>query len=124
MRLTLDGVRKEYGDTVALGASGADGGGESGGSKRDGEGGSEGDPTPAGIDLAVEDGEFFTLVGPSGCGKTTTLRLVAGFDAPTRGAIRFDGREMTAVPPEDRGVGVVFQNYALFPHLWVAESVA
>ena len=124
MRLTLDGVRKEYGDTVALGASGADGGGESGGSKGDGEGGSEGDPTPAGIDLAVEDGEFFTLVGPSGCGKTTTLRLVAGFDAPTRGAIRFDGREMTAVPPEDRGVGVVFQNYALFPHLSVAENVA
>ena len=121
MRLTLDGVRKEYGDTVALGASGADGGG---GSKGDGEGGSEGNTTPAGVDLAVEDGEFFTLVGPSGCGKTTTLRLVAGFDAPTRGAIRFDGREMTGVPPEGRGVGVVFQNYALFPHLSVAENVA
>ncbi len=109
MRLTLDGVRKAYGDTVALGGSEA--GGPSG---RDHDGG---------IDLEVDHGEFFTLVGPSGCGKTTTLRLVAGFDSPTRGSIRFDGQEMGGVPPEDRGVGVVFQNYALFPHLSVAENV-
>ena len=109
MRLTLDGVRKAYGDTVALGAPGAGG---SGGRDHDG-----------GIDLEIDHGEFFTLVGPSGCGKTTTLRLVAGFDSPTRGSVRFDGREMGGVPPEDRGVGVVFQNYALFPHLSVAENV-
>ncbi len=111
MRLTLDGVRKEYADTVALGESVA------------GEG-RGGNAAPAGVDLDVRDGEFFTLVGPSGCGKTTTLRLVAGFDAPTRGAVRFDGQGVTGVPPEDRGVGVVFQNYALFPHLSVAENVA
>jgi thiamine transport system ATP-binding protein len=113
MRLTLDGVRKAYGDTVALGGSGGE-------ADRGGRGGN----AAAGIDLDVADGEFFTLVGPSGCGKTTTLRLVAGFDSPTRGTIRFDGREMAGVPPEDRGVGVVFQNYALFPHLSVAENVA
>ncbi|MFB6091046.1 MAG: ABC transporter ATP-binding protein [Halobellus sp.] len=101
MELTLDGVRKAYGETVALGGDDA------------------GD-----IDLRVNDGEFFTLVGPSGCGKTTTLRLVAGFEPPTDGEIRFDGLEMDGVPPEDRGVGVVFQNYALFPHLSVAENVA
>ncbi|MGQ4557085.1 ATP-binding cassette domain-containing protein [Halobellus sp. GM3] len=77
-----------------------------------------------GVDLDVDDGEFFTLVGPSGCGKTTTLRLVAGFEPPTSGQIRFDDREMRGVPPEARGVGVVFQNYALFPHLSVSENVA
>ena len=112
MRLTLDGVRKEYGDAVALGRATA-------GSRR-----ADADAAAGGVDLDVADGEFFTLVGPSGCGKTTTLRLVAGFDTPTRGTIRFDGREMAGVPPEDRGVGVVFQNYALFPHLSVAENVA
>ena len=111
MRLRLENVRKEYGDTIALGRSGT---------------GNGADPTngTAGIDLHVDHGEFFTLVGPSGCGKTTTLRLVAGFDAPTAGSIRFDDREMDGVPPEDRNVGVVFQNYALFPHLSVAENVA
>jgi thiamine transport system ATP-binding protein len=121
MRLTLDTVRKAYDDTVALGGSRADATGrrETEASGR----GTSGD-APAGVDLEVEDGEFFTLVGPSGCGKTTTLRLVAGFDSPTGGSIRFDGREMAGVPPEDRGVGVVFQNYALFPHLSVAENVA
>ncbi|MCL9816053.1 ABC transporter ATP-binding protein [Natronocalculus amylovorans] len=76
------------------------------------------------ISLQVSDGEFFTLVGPSGCGKTTTLRLIAGFESQTSGAIRFDGREMTGVPPEERGVGVVFQNYALFPHMTVAKNIA
>ena len=105
MQLTLENVRKEYGETVALGG-------------RDGSGGR------SGVDLDVEDGEFFTLVGPSGCGKTTTLRLVAGFETTSTGSIRFGGREMRGVPPEERDVGVVFQNYALFPHLSVAENVA
>ncbi|SEQ78705.1 ABC transporter ATP-binding protein [Natrinema salaciae] len=76
-----------------------------------------------GVDLAVRDGEFFTLVGPSGCGKTTTLRTIAGFEEPTDGTVRFDGQKMTGVPPERRDVGVVFQSYALFPHMSVAENV-
>ena len=75
------------------------------------------------IDLTVRDGEFCTLVGPSGCGKTTTLRLIAGFEDPTTGSVRFNGEEMTGVEPEHRGVGVVFQSYALFPHMSVAENV-
>ncbi|WP_222915476.1 ABC transporter ATP-binding protein [Natrinema sp. SYSU A 869] len=75
------------------------------------------------VDLTVRDGEFFTLVGPSGCGKTTTLRAIAGFEEPTEGDVRFDGRKMTGVPPERRDVGVVFQSYALFPHMSVAENV-
>jgi len=76
------------------------------------------------VSLDVEDGEFFTLVGPSGCGKTTTLRAVAGFESPDSGAVRFGDREMAGVPPEDRDVGVVFQNYALFAHMTVGENVA
>jgi thiamine transport system ATP-binding protein len=76
------------------------------------------------VSLSIDDGEFFTLVGPSGCGKTTTLRLVAGFESPTAGTIRFDGRAVGGDPPEDRGIGVVFQNYALFPHMTVGENVA
>ncbi|MFB6121758.1 MAG: ABC transporter ATP-binding protein [Halobacteriaceae archaeon] len=76
------------------------------------------------LSLSVREGEFFTLVGPSGCGKTTTLRLVAGFEAPTAGEIRFGGESVAGVPPEDRDVGVVFQNYALFPHMTVGENVA
>jgi len=75
------------------------------------------------VSVDVADGEFFTLVGPSGCGKTTTLRSVAGFEAPTEGTVRFGDRAMTGVPPEDRSVGVVFQSYALFPHMTVAENV-
>ncbi len=75
------------------------------------------------IDLTVRDGEFFTLVGPSGCGKTTTLRTIAGFEEPTTGSVYFDGKEMTGVAPEDRDVGVVFQSYALFPHMSVTENV-
>ena len=115
MRLHLEDVRKAYGDTLALGAS----------ASGDAEGTVSGRADPAdGITLDINHGEFFTLVGPSGCGKTTTLRLVAGFDSPTEGTVRFDGREMDGVPPEDRNVGVVFQNYALFPHLSVAENVA
>nr|WP_089789402.1 ABC transporter ATP-binding protein [Halobiforma haloterrestris] len=76
------------------------------------------------VSLAVREGEFFTLVGPSGCGKTTTLRLIAGFESPTTGTVRFGGEDVTGVPPEDRDVGVVFQNYALFPHMTVGENVA
>jgi len=76
------------------------------------------------VDLAVREGEFFTLVGPSGCGKTTTLRLIAGFESPTAGTVRFSGEDVSGVPPEDRNVGVVFQNYALFPHMTVGENVA
>jgi len=76
------------------------------------------------VTLSVADGEFFTLVGPSGCGKTTTLRLVGGFEEPTAGTIRLDGADAAGVPPEDRDVGVVFQNYALFPHMTVGENVA
>jgi ABC-type Fe3+/spermidine/putrescine transport system ATPase subunit len=77
----------------------------------------------AGVDLAVASGEFFTLLGPSGCGKTTTLRCVAGFIAPDAGDIRIAGASVLTVPPERRDFGVVFQNYALFPHLTVAENV-
>jgi thiamine transport system ATP-binding protein len=92
----LDGVHKNYGETVALG----------------------------GIDVRVREGEFFTLVGPSGCGKTTTLRAIAGFEEPSSGTVTIDGESMAGVPPEDRGIGVVFQNYALFPHMTVGENVA
>jgi putative spermidine/putrescine transport system ATP-binding protein len=77
-----------------------------------------------GIDLEVRPGEFLTLLGPSGSGKTTTLRMVAGFMAPTSGAIEIDGADMTRVPPYRRDVGMVFQNYALFPHMTAAENVA
>ena len=91
----LAGVEKRYGDARALGP----------------------------VDLHVEDGEFFTLVGPSGCGKTTTLRLVAGFEEPTAGEVSVGGRPMADVPPERRDVGVVPQQYALFPHMNVRENV-
>ncbi|HEV8392502.1 MAG TPA: ABC transporter ATP-binding protein [Dongiaceae bacterium] len=76
------------------------------------------------IDLEVSDGEFVTLLGPSGCGKTTTLRMVAGFIAPDSGEIWFDNRRMTDVPPHRRNTAMVFQSYALFPHMSVAENVA
>lgn len=91
----LDGVTKRYGDTAAVDD----------------------------VSLRVREGEFFTLVGPSGCGKTTTLRLIAGFEEPTAGTVRFSGESVAGVPPEDRDVGVVFQNYALFPHMTVGENV-
>ena len=77
-----------------------------------------------GLDLAVQDGEFLSLLGPSGCGKTTTLNLIAGFIEPTAGAILIDGEDMTGRPAHRRGLGVVFQAYALFPHLSVFENVA
>ncbi|MFB6300345.1 MAG: ABC transporter ATP-binding protein [Halobacteriales archaeon] len=95
--IALDGVRKEFGtDTVAL----------------------------EDIDLDIDDGEFFTLVGPSGCGKTTTLRIIAGLEAPTTGRVRFGETDVSNVPTEERDVGIVFQNYALFPHMTVGENVA
>jgi thiamine transport system ATP-binding protein len=78
----------------------------------------------ADVSLAVEPGEFFTLVGPSGCGKTTTLRAIAGFETPDAGTVRIGGRDVAGVPPEARDVGVVFQSYALFPHMSVRENVA
>ncbi|QIO23841.1 ABC transporter ATP-binding protein [Haloarcula sp. JP-L23] len=94
--VALDSVTRRYGDTTAL----------------------------KGVSLSVREGEFFTLVGPSGCGKTTTLRLLAGFETPTHGTVRFGGESVAGVPPEERDVGVVFQNYALFPHMSVGENVA
>ena len=76
------------------------------------------------VSLAVEAGEFFALLGPSGSGKTTCLRLVAGFDRPTRGRVLLQGEDVTGIPPFDRSVNTVFQDYALFPHMTVAENVA
>ena len=77
-----------------------------------------------GIDLEVRRGEFVTLLGPSGSGKTTTLRMVAGFMSPSGGSIEIDGSDMTRVPPYRRDVGMVFQNYALFPHMTAAQNIA
>ena len=91
----LDGVTKEFGDVTAV----------------------------EGIDFSVRRGEFFTLVGPSGCGKTTTLRMISGFEQPTRGDVRIDGRAMAAVPPEGRDTNLVFQHLSLFPHMSVGENV-
>ena len=78
----------------------------------------------AGIDLHVPPGEFFSILGPSGCGKTTTLRLVAGFEQPTSGSIYLDGTDVANTPPHRRNVNTVFQSYALFPFLSVADNVA
>jgi spermidine/putrescine transport system ATP-binding protein len=75
------------------------------------------------VSLSIEAGEFFCLLGPSGCGKTTLLRMVAGFDIPNGGSIWLDGRDMTGVPPEKRNVHTVFQSYALFPHMTVAQNI-
>ncbi len=94
--LSLTGIAKRYGDTVAV----------------------------AGLDLDVKEGEFVTLLGPSGCGKTTTLGLIAGFFSPTKGEVRIKGRSVTDLPPFRRDIGVVFQDYALFPHMTTAENVA
>jgi spermidine/putrescine transport system ATP-binding protein len=76
------------------------------------------------IDLTVNDGEFFSLLGPSGCGKTTTLRMIGGFEQPTSGRIELQGQDVTWLPPYQRNVNTVFQNYALFPHLTIFENVA
>jgi len=74
--------------------------------------------------FSIEEGELFTLLGPSGCGKTTLLRLIAGFNAPDEGEIRFDGARVNEMPPDERGIGMVFQNYALWPHMTVFENVS
>jgi spermidine/putrescine transport system ATP-binding protein len=94
--LELDGVTRRFGDFTAV----------------------------DGVSLAIEAGEFFTLLGPSGCGKTTLLRMIAGFDAPDGGSIRLNGRELADSPPESRPVRTVFQSYALFPHMTVAGNIA
>ena len=81
-------------------------------------------PVVKGISLTVADGEFFSLLGPSGCGKTTILRMIAGFIFPTSGTVLFDDQDVTHVPANRRNTGMVFQNYALFPHMTVFENVA
>ncbi len=95
MRISVRGVAKRFGAQAAVDA----------------------------VDLEIADGELFTLLGPSGCGKTTLLRLLAGFYRPDSGDIFFDERRMNDVPPEERQVGMVFQNYALWPHMTVAENI-
>jgi putative spermidine/putrescine transport system ATP-binding protein len=94
--ITLDHVTKRFGDTTAMDD----------------------------VTLTITDGEVLGVVGPSGCGKTTTLRTIAGFETPTAGAVRFDGEDVTGVPPERRNVGLVFQEYALFDNMTVRENVA
>ncbi len=91
----LEGVRKTYGDVVAV----------------------------DGVDLEIAAGEFFTLLGPSGSGKTTTLRLIAGFERPDEGQVELGGRDVSDTPPYARDVNTVFQDYALFPHMTIAENV-
>jgi len=76
------------------------------------------------LSLAIRENEFFALLGPSGCGKTTLLRMIAGFERPDEGRIRLDGRDITDVRPNRRPVNMMFQSYALFPHLTVAANVA
>jgi len=93
--LRLEGVRKSYGSVLAV----------------------------AGVDLVVDEGEFFTLLGPSGSGKTTLLRLIAGFERPDGGRIQLAGRDVTNVPPHLRDTNTVFQDYALFPHMSVADNI-
>jgi putative spermidine/putrescine transport system ATP-binding protein len=78
----------------------------------------------AGVDLEILPGEFFSMLGPSGSGKTTTLRMIAGFELPTEGRVLLDGRDVSRLPPYDRDVNTVFQDYALFPHMTVADNVA
>src|SRR2546422_8431772 len=76
------------------------------------------------VSFAVREGEFFSLLGPSGCGKTTTLRCIAGFETPSGGSIVLRGQRLDDRPPHRRDVGLVFQNYALFPHLTVFDNIA
>jgi len=93
--LRLEGVRKSYGSVLAV----------------------------AGVDLVIDEGEFFTLLGPSGSGKTTLLRLIAGFERPDGGRIQLAGRDVTNVPPHLRDTNTVFQDYALFPHMSVSDNI-
>ena len=76
------------------------------------------------VNASIEDGEFVVLLGPSGCGKTTMLRIIAGLEEPTLGEVYFDGKDVTNLPPEDRDVAMVFQNYSLYPHLSVYDNIA
>ena len=92
----LSGLTKRYGETLAV----------------------------SDVSLRVEEGEFFSLLDPSGCGKTTTLRMIAGFVRPNEGRIFIGGEDMTLLPPEKRGIGIVFQNYAIFPHMTVFDNIA
>ena len=94
-RVTLEGVGKSYGAVTVL--------------------------KP--LDLDIADGEFLVLLGPSGCGKSTTMRMIAGLEAITAGTLRFDGRDVTQLHPRDRNVAMVFQNYALYPHMTVADNI-
>src|SRR5437763_5898768 len=75
------------------------------------------------IDLSIAAGSFCVLLGPSGCGKSTTLRIIAGLESATSGRVLIDGRDVTDLPPAQRGIAMVFQNYALFPHLNVADNI-
>jgi multiple sugar transport system ATP-binding protein len=95
-RVTLDGVTKRYEDVTAVDD----------------------------MNLEIEDGEFITLVGPSGCGKSTTMEMVAGLTMPTEGTIHIGDREVTNLPPKDRGIAMVFQNIALFPHMDVYDNIS
>ncbi len=74
------------------------------------------------VNLTIEDKEFMVFVGPSGCGKSTTLRMIAGLEEITRGAIHIDGKKVNDVPPKDRDIAMVFQNYALYPHMTVTRT--
>jgi multiple sugar transport system ATP-binding protein len=82
-----------------------------------------GTPAVPGIDLEIADGEFMVLVGPSGCGKSTTLRMLAGLEPADQGAVFIGDRDVTLVPPKDRDIAMVFQNYALYPHMDVADNM-
>jgi len=76
------------------------------------------------VSLDVRDGEFLVLVGPSGCGKTTLLRMIAGLEVPDSGSVHIGGRDVTDLPPRERGLSMVFQSYAIFPHLRVRQNIA
>ena len=84
----------------------------------------DGTPVLRGISLDIKSREFVTLLGPSGCGKTTTLRIIGGFETPDKGQVLFDGKDITALPPNERDLNTVFQKYALFPHMSIAENIA
>ena len=75
------------------------------------------------VSFSIREGEFFSLLGPSGCGKTTLLRLLAGFEYPTNGNLLIDGSDITALPPDKRPTNMVFQNYAIFPHINVEQNI-
>ena len=76
------------------------------------------------LELSIKENSFVTLLGPSGCGKTTTLRIIGGFTSPDSGSVYFDGQDITKVPPNKRNLNTVFQKYALFPHMSIAENIA